>query len=135
MATEDKDPDIILAIVGWRKMTDVQLVRSAVGLFIKKFGLPRKIISGGCTGADTLGRLVALEMGYKIGKDFKDYMPDFTGLVGRQRNRAYGIRDEKIAKKCTHMIAFPHPSGKGTQLTMKMAKNFGKHVTVVELKK
>lgn len=46
---------IVLAIVGSRFMTDESLLEETLKRFVADYGMPKRIVSGGAKGADTLG--------------------------------------------------------------------------------
>ena len=83
-------------------------------------------MSGGAKGADTLAENWAEEYGIPI----TIFRPDW---------KAYGkaagpIRNTDIVNECTHMIAFPSVKGKGTQDSIKKAKENGKLVEIFYIK-
>ena len=51
----NSNSNIILAIVGSRNFNNVDKFNLAIIDFINKYGMPSCIVSGGATGADTLG--------------------------------------------------------------------------------
>lgn len=80
------------------------------------------VISGGANGADHLAEMWADENRIET----KIYYPDFS-----KGNRGYAIRNQQIVDLCTHLIAFPSRKGKGTQMTIQMARKLGKHLEVI----
>jgi predicted Rossmann fold nucleotide-binding protein DprA/Smf involved in DNA uptake len=111
-----------LAIVGYRYFTDYERFCRVVDKFIAEHGRPYRIISGGCIGADQMAERYAKEHGIAVNV----FEPN-KSLPG---NSGFAVRDREIARACTYMIAFPSPSGRGTQLTIKFARECGKEVAV-----
>lgn len=101
-----------LGVVGYRDYHDYQHIKKELDYFNSR----RKIdlvVSGGCSGVDSLGERWADEN--DIPK--KILLPDL-----KHGKRGYAMRDQKIVDSSTHLIAFPSIKGTGTQLTIEMAK-------------
>ena len=113
---------MILAVVGYRRFNDYKLFTQKVDEFILKHGKVAKIISGGCSGADTMAEQYAKEHGMP----FQAFLPDDR----IKNNSKFAKRDKEIAQECTHLLAFPSTKGKGTQLTIGFAKELGKEVII-----
>jgi hypothetical protein len=107
-----------LAIVGSRNFTNQKEFDVIVNDFVLKHGsLPDCIVSGGAKGADTLAEKWALKHGVSL----KVFKPNW-----KQQGKAAGIlRNTDIVNECTHMIAFPSKDGRGTQDSIKKAKEKG----------
>ena len=86
--------------------------------FIEKYGLPTHIIVGDClTGVDKVAK-----------KWLKYHTIPFTIYKAdwnTYKVAAGPIRNKKMIDKATHLIAFPSKNGKGTQVTIKFAKQKG----------
>lgn len=116
---------MILAIVGSRNFTDYALFVSTIQ---ENFAVEtiKEIVSGGARGADTLAEKFARENAIP----FTCFRADWD-----KYGRAAGpMRNTLIAKHCTHFLAFPSKSGRGTQDTIKKATLLGKpgHILCVE---
>lgn len=112
------DYPVILGIVGYRNFTDYDLFQKKMLLLIKELGLKYKdiglIVSGGANGADLMAEKWADERKLET----KIYYPNLS--LGK---RGFALRNKQIVDLSTHIIAFPSRTGKGTQITIKMAKN------------
>lgn len=124
----EEEAKIVLAIVGWRGMTSDKhgtLFADAMTSFVLRHGVPHEVVSGGAKGADTLGEAWARKRGIRL----VILKPDWK----RGGRRAGLARNTDIVAACTHMIAFPHDSGTGTQDSIKKALLLNKLDTVVKL--
>lgn len=102
-----------VGIVGSRNFTDYKLFCKIISVWIKDNGSIKKIISGGCRGADTLAERYA--------KENKIPLIVFKPNRKKYGNSANLMRNKKIVKNSTHLIAFPSKKGKGTQNTIELA--------------
>lgn len=103
-----------LAIVGSRDYTNYHEFSKITSNFIKKYGKPDIIISGGAKGADSLAKEYAKQHNIPI----KEFLPDWSKGLS-----AGPIRNSLIINNSTHVIAFPSRKGKGTQDSIKKTKN------------
>jgi len=115
-----------IAIVGSRKFENYTLFKEKVNECLKEWDVVSsqivKVVSGGAKGADTLAYKWACENNIII----TVYIPDWKAF-----GKAAGIlRNKSIVDDCTHMIAFPTQSGKGTQDSIKRAKRTSKIIKV-----
>lgn len=101
-----------LAVVGYRDYHDYDHIKKELDHFQSKRNIDL-IVSGGCTGVDTLAERWAAE------NNIPKLIFRPNKLLGK---KSHIIRDQEIVNHCTHMIAFPSSKGKGTQITIKMAK-------------
>jgi len=111
-----------LAIVGSRNFTDQEFFNECMSKFVKEYGSPTKIISGGARGADTL----AEEYAKREGIILTIHNPDWE-LHGKS---AGPIRNALIVKDCNIVLAFPSKNGRGTQDTIKKANDANKKVVI-----
>ena len=72
------------------------------------------IVTGDARGADALARMEAIHLGLEVIVHRADW--DKWGKV------AGPIRNQKIVNDSDALIAFPSKHGRGTQITMKMAR-------------
>jgi len=118
-----------LAISGWRKMSSkdyLHVFQQAIAdLIVTHNQIPELVITGGAIGADALGEAWAKEQKIPL----KVLYPQYK-IHG---NKAPLLRNIDIVKECTHLLAFPHPNGSGTQHAIREAHKLGKIVIVVEL--
>lgn len=103
-----------LAIVGYRKFEDYDLFEDVVLNWIDKNKRPIQIISGGASGADAMAKRFAGEHGIP----FVDYEAQWSG----QKLPAGPIRNSKLVKVITHMLAFPSKKSIGTWDAIKKAE-------------
>lgn len=106
-----------LAIVGSRHYKNYEQFEKRVLKWMKDHGKPTKIISGGATGADAMAERFSKENGIEC----QVFLPDWSKGGGPARNTL-------IVNACTHVLAFPSKTGKGTQNTIKQANAKNKHI-------
>jgi hypothetical protein len=111
-----------LAIVGSRNFTDIDKFNKCITEVVELWGKPDEVVSGGARGADTLGEKWAQANGIPT----TIYKPDWT----KYGKRAGIIRNIDIITRASHVIAFPSKSGKGTQHSIKLAKEQSKKLLV-----
>jgi len=114
--------EIILAIVGYRDFNDWNMFSGHVFAWIEEHGKPSQIISGGCKGTDKMAERFAET------NQISMVVLNPNNSHGKQK---FAIRDKEIARRCTHMIAFPSNRGRGTQLTIRFALDFHKQVVII----
>lgn len=76
-----------------------------------------EVVSGGCTGADKFGEVIARRMGIKV----KQFPADWS--IGKS---AGPMRNKKMAEYCDAVILFS--GGTGTDSMRKEAKSAGKQI-------
>ena len=126
-----------LAIVGSRNFTDYENFKLAVMKVLQEWNITLheivsgrnitldeivsgrnitldEIVSGGAKGADSLAERFSKEFQIKT----VIYRPDWN-LYGK---RAGILRNSDIVEHSTHMIAFPSRNGKGTQDSIRKAR-------------
>jgi len=108
------DFKVRMGVVGYRGYYDYDHIKRELDTFqIKADSKIDLIVSGGCTGVDTLGERWADE----------NNIPKLILLpIKSLGKRSYAIRDQEIVNCSTHMMAFPSDLGKGTQITIEMAR-------------
>lgn len=108
-----------LIIAGSRHFSDYGLLSRQVTQLILDcdFNEDVEIVSGGARGADALGERYAKKHSLPLIRCEAEW---------KKYGRAAGpIRNEKMAKYATHLIAFPLGNGRGTQNMINQAKKFG----------
>ena len=113
----DVESGYTLGIVGARTFTDYSRMERFIREVINEHGLPSQVVSGGARGADSLANTWAMSRGIPM----ITHLPNWN-LYGK---RAAFIRNSKIIDDADILIAFPSISGKGTQMTMKLAETSG----------
>jgi predicted Rossmann fold nucleotide-binding protein DprA/Smf involved in DNA uptake len=116
---------MIIGVVGSRKFFDYRFMRSELDQIDIEM-----IVSGGARGADALAYRYAIETGIMfichppLKEDIENFgFPDAC----RRRNR-------RIAQQCDRLVAFPLSGSKGTWHTIKLARELGKSITLLERK-
>lgn len=89
--------------------------------YSNKWGVPDVIISGGCSGVDKL----AEEWARLHGIPTRIFYPD--AFLGK---RGFLERNTLIANECTHCVAFPSKTSKGTWDTIRKVKSLNKPVKI-----
>jgi YspA, cpYpsA-related SLOG family len=122
-AEETKNKRVVLAVIGSRTMVDQQLFDETIEKWVKKYGEPDEIVSGGAVGADTMAEVYAREHDIQI----TVFRPDYATYPGKY---APIVRNTQIIEHCTNVLAFPSRSGSGTQDSLRKAKRFKRKVWV-----
>ena len=103
-----------LAIVGSRNFNNYDLMTQKLKEMLEGWDEIEEIVSGGASGIDTLAKRYANEIGVPI-KEFLPNWKEFGPAAGP-------IRNSQIVDYCTHLIAFPSKTGKGTQDSIRKAQ-------------
>ena len=112
-----------MAVVGYRNYNDYDHIKRELDFFNSKRKIDL-IVSGGCTGVDTLAERWA---------DENDVPKKILLPIKTLGKRSYALRDQGIVDHSTHMIAFPSNQGKGTQITIEMARKKNIKLRVVNI--
>jgi hypothetical protein len=135
---------VTIGIVGSREYKSKERVNEAVEQCILKYGKEKIcIVSGGAIGADTLGKLVALEKGLK----YREYNPaheqwnEYSGKPKEWYGKEYKVgnyfeRNSFIAEDSDILFAFipeGHQSN-GTMDTVNKALKMKKYVVIIGYK-
>lgn len=115
-------------IAGSRDFDDYELLNSVVKEKLRDYK-NIKIISGGCSGADTLGERFAKENNLDL-KVFQAEWKKYGRAAGPIRNKAMAQYASQV-DNCL-LIAFPVGSSRGTRNMISLAKEHGLDVHVVE---
>lgn len=116
-------------IAGGRNFSNVMLFRNTIRKYLLDIKDEIEIISGGCSGADTMGEWFAEDNNLKLTVFEADW---------DKYSRAAGpIRNEKMAKYAAEsdrgiLIAFPIGKSPGTRNMIKLANQYGLEVYVAE---
>jgi hypothetical protein len=108
------DEEYTLGIIGARTFTDYSRLEGSLVDIIKKYGLPHTVVSGGARGADRLAITWAMNRGINM----INHQPNWN----RYGKEAAYIRNCKIVEDADIIIAFPSHKGRGTQMTLEIAK-------------
>lgn len=119
-----------LAISGWRGMHNSgehlwTFQQAMEDLIVQHNKIPEVIITGGAKGADYLGEQWA--------KKHKIPLVVLKPEYDKHGPRAPLVRNVEIVSSCTHLLAFPHKEGSGTQHAIREAIKRDKITIVVHL--
>lgn len=119
-----------IAVVGTRNLHDYNVVKFVLDEYREQGNNIALIVSGGAKGVDYFAERYAKENG----------IPLLIYPVGYSDNQVFGwnthgksagaIRNKKIIDAVTVVFAFPSHNGRGTQITMDMAKKAKKELHV-----
>lgn len=112
-----------LAVVGSREFYNYELLKAILDPYRDKIDM---IVSGGATGADTLGQRYAKENGMSILIHYPDYKK-----YGKKK--APIMRNLKIAEDAEKMLAFPLKVSVGTWHAIKAMEDLGKPVEIIDV--
>lgn len=115
-----------IAVVGSRNFTDLELVNAVLDEIIQNDS-NITIISGGARGADTLAEIFA----------DTHHLPKIIIVPEWKRlgKRAGFVRNQVIVDEADMVIAFWDGKSKGTESTIRIAKNSGKPIRVIRVDK
>jgi predicted Rossmann-fold nucleotide-binding protein len=131
---------IKIGIVGSRKWNDREKVEKWVDACIDKYGKDLCIVSGGAIGADTLGKLVALDKGLKYIEYNPAHTPwnEYSGKPKEFYGKAYKVghffeRNTFIAEDSDFLLAFipPNHQSNGTMDTVGKTEKMGKPFRII----
>jgi len=115
-----------IAIVGGRDFGSIQEQKAFSRILADFIKEGDTIISGGCTGADTLAEQYASQHSIK----FICHSPFAKENLRPDGKPGYATRNQRIAGACDIMLAFPTAPSRGTWMTVEMARQLGKRVIV-----
>lgn len=118
--------DTKLAIVGSRTITDVNFVNRIFNCYKYCFGKPKKVISGGAKGIDTIGETWADNL--KIEKQI--FIPDWD----KYGKKAGFIRNEDIIKNCDVCLAIWDGGSNGTKNDFELCEKYKKSLILFNMK-
>jgi hypothetical protein len=115
-----------LIIAGDRNMTNYLLLREKCDSILRNTDINNvTFISGGARGADKLGEMYARQQGKKP-LVFEAKWREFGGAAGPMRNG-------KMARAATHLIAFLRPNSRGTRDMIRQAEMEGLKIRVIKI--
>ncbi len=115
-----------LGVVGYRHFSNYLFLKQALDYFVSIHGPPECIISGACTGVDTLAITYAKENGITV----QEFPPDRVKYPG---NRCYYERNKQIVEASDMLIAFVSKHSVGTNITIDLADKASKLVIKVPI--
>ena len=116
-------------IAGSRKFNDQDLFDNSVHDILSKYDTEElEIVSGCCTGADTMGEEYAREWGIKLA-EFQAGWSIYGKAAGPMRNERMAQYAAEADKGI--LIAFPIGESKGTYNMIKLARQYGLEVHVI----
>jgi len=120
--------NIKLIIAGDRNYTDFHRVSAEVDKYLSELGVSFSDVEEVCgmaSGVDTLGKLWANDNGIPV--------TEFPALWSKYGRAAGPIRNKQMAEYGTHLIAFLKSSSKGTRNMIKIAREKGLNVKVINI--
>lgn len=120
-----------VAIIGSRSFNDNLIFNNIVNSVFLKIGFPKKIISGGAIGADSLAEAFALKNNY----DFEKFLPEFLNFPpGIANFEAPHARNTLIAENSDILIAFWDMKSTGTLDTINKGIERDKKIYIYDIK-
>lgn len=116
-----------LIIAGGREFNNYRFLCVAIEDFFSIDPTNIEIISGGSTGADSLGERFARENNYPI-----KIFPALWQLYGRS---AGAIRNKQMAEYATDCICFWDGESRGTKMMIELAKEHGINPIIISYSK
>ena len=125
VTTETIRTDVRIIIAGTRTFDNYSLLRKKTDAFIEKYYSNRDIIivSGGASGADSLGEKYAKERGFKL-KRFPANWSKYGKMAGMIRNRL-------MAEYSNALVAFWDNVSPGTKNMIKLARDHHLEIKIV----
>ena len=116
-----------IVIAGCRDFNDYKEAKEYIDFCISNIRKANKIIiiSGGASGADTLGERYAKENGFKV-----ELYPANWEKYGRS---AGPKRNEQMAKICDYVICFWDGKSRGTKSMIEYAKKHQKPIKIKQI--
>lgn len=121
---------IRVIIAGSRKFNDQDLFDKTVNNILANYNTNElEIVSGACAGADAMGEEYA--------KNHNIRLAEFPAYWSKYGKSAGPIRNEQMAKYAAEadrgiLIAFPIGESRGTRNMIKLARQYGLEVEIVE---
>ncbi len=117
--------DYVLAIVGSRTLKDRAIFLEGIVQVLETWGMPGRVVSGGAAGADIMGEIWANDNNIPT----TILRPDW-----RKYGKGAGLRrNHDIIRAADRVLAFPSPSGSGTQHSIGLARRGNKKLCIVAL--
>lgn len=115
-----------LAIVGSRTIEDDKFVNRILNCYKFMFGKPKKVISGGAKGIDTIGENWAKENNIET----QIFIPDWD----KYGKKAGFIRNEDIIKNCDICLAIWDGGSNGTKNDFELCEKYHKPLLIFNMK-
>lgn len=117
-----------IVVAGCRDFNDYKIAKEYIDFCIsdikKKYTLI--FISGGCSGADSLGERYAKENGYRL-KIYPANWKKYGKAAGPKRNK-------QMALDCDYVICFWDGKSRGTKSMIDYARQFNKPIKIKKIK-
>lgn len=106
--------DYILGISGTRGEFNENFVRKKFNSYLKKYGIPVRIIVGDCRGIDSFIRKICVEKEIEVKVKYADW---------KKYGKAAGpLRNKEICNEIDRLLAFPSQQSVGTIQCINTAK-------------
>lgn len=120
-----------VAIIGSRSFNDKLIFKNIVNRMFLKIGFPKKIISGGASGTDSLARAFALENNYA----FEELLPEFLNFPpGIKDFETPHARNTLIVENSDILIVFWDMKSTGTLNTINRGMERDKKIYIYDIK-
>ena len=115
----------VLAVVGSRKFYDYGVFETLLDAWVAAHGLPARIICGGAAGVDALAERWADNHNVPYAVFSEAWNAPRSGLEDQGRKEAPTSLTNELLSAATHIIAFPSPTSKWTEVVIEMAEKQG----------
>jgi|TARA_B100000530_G_C15771314_1_gene413642 hypothetical protein len=120
----NKDGRIInLVVVGSSRFYDYSIVEEALDDWVKSEANPDLVITGGASGVDYLAERWADNHNVPHAVFSEAWNAPRSGLEDQGRKEAPTTLTNELLSAATHIIAFPSPTSKWTEIVIEMAEN------------
>ena len=114
---------INLVVVGSSRFYDYSIVEEAIDDWVKSEANPDLVITGGASGVDYLAERWADNHNVPHAVFSEAWNAPRSGLEDHGRKEAPTTLTNELLSAATHIIAFPSPTSKWTEIVIEMAEN------------
>ena len=130
----NKDGRIInLVVVGSSRFYDYSVIEAALSEWVNSEANPDLIITGGASGVDYLAERWADNHSVPFAVFSEAWNAPRTGLEDQGRKEAPNSLTHELLTVATHIVAFPSPTSKWTEIVIQMAEEQGIPCVVVRV--
>lgn len=105
-----------IMVTGGRHYNDEDHIRKTFEQFIREHGVPDELIVGDATGADSLARVIAMELGIPVTVFYANWV--------KYKKAAGPVRNEEMVKQRPD-FCLPFPGNRGTANAIALCKRRG----------
>ncbi len=130
----NKDGRIInLVVVGSSRFYDYSVVEDAMDKWVSLEANPDLVITGGASGVDYLAERWADNHNVPFAVFSEEWNAPRDGLEDQGREEAPTSLTNELLNAATHVLAFPSPTSKWTEVVIGMAEELGIPCVVVRV--